>query len=52
MAAMRGQKRKNVFPVTREQIQTAWRDEIAGDVFELWIGILWQVCAGQTTPLT
>ena len=36
---MREQKRKNVLPVTREQIQSAWRNEIAGDVLELWIGI-------------
>jgi hypothetical protein len=30
---------KNVIPVTREQIRDAWREEIAGDVFELLMGV-------------
>jgi hypothetical protein len=36
---MIAQPRRNVAPVMREPIRNAWRDEIAADVFELWLGI-------------
>jgi hypothetical protein len=36
---MRQQKRKNTVPGTKDRIQGAWREEIAGDVFEIWVGI-------------
>ncbi len=36
---MNEQKDKDGVPMAREQTQNALREEIAGDVLELWIGI-------------
>lgn len=36
---MGGHKKKSAVPAEREQNRDAWQEEIARDVFELWMGI-------------